>query len=207
MDRDGIALLGASAGLVGVVSFQVLFTISVLLHPEWRLGLDFMSELGTSEPHTWLFNVSVMVMGAMGTAFALSLLYFLSWSLFGRISVSLLVAGCASLSLLGAFTLEHKALHDALAWSFFVLTAMALLVMSVPMYRYWNKARWAFAATLSTVVFSVINLMLMGLRLIKHHLAEVLVVYALGAWILAMSVFMMRRLRRRDLPFTPYNDS
>jgi len=98
-------------------------------------------------------------------------------------------------------------LHDALAWSFFVLTVVSLLMISVPMYLYWKKARWAFAATLATVVFSLVNLMLMGLKLIKHHLAEVLVVYALGTWILAISIFMVRRLRRRDLPFTPYTDS
>jgi hypothetical membrane protein len=103
--------------------------------------------------------------------------------------------------------MEQRALHDALAWSFFVLTVLALLIISVPMYLYWKKARWAFAATLATVIFSLINLMLMGLKLIRYHLAEVLVVYALGAWIMAISMFMVRRLRRRDLPFTPYTDS
>ncbi len=70
--------------------------------------------------------------------------------------------------------MEQRALHDALAWSFFVLTVVSLLMISVPMYLYWKKARWAFAATLATVVFSLVNLMLMGLKLIKHHLAEVL---------------------------------
>ncbi|HQQ25633.1 MAG TPA: DUF998 domain-containing protein, partial [Methanomassiliicoccales archaeon] len=76
MDRDRLALLGASAGVVGVVSFQVLFSISLLVHPDWRFGLDLMSELGITEPHTWLFNLSVMIMGAMGAAFSLSLLRF-----------------------------------------------------------------------------------------------------------------------------------
>lgn len=207
MDRERLALLGASAGAGGVLSFHVLFSISLLYHPDWRFGLDFMSELGTTEPNTWLFNLSVMVMGAMGVAFSLSLLRFLYWSFFGRLSVALMVAGCTSLLLLGVFTMEQRAVHDVLAWSFFVLTVVSLLMISVPMYLYWKKARWAFAATLATVVFSLVNLMLMGLKLIKHHLAEVLVVYALGTWILAISIFMVRRLRRRDLPFTPYTDS
>jgi hypothetical membrane protein len=207
MDRERLALLGASAGAAGVLSFHVLFSISLLFHPDWRFGLDFMSELGVKGPSTWLFNLSVMVMGAMGVAFSLSLLRFLYWSFFGRLSVIIMATGCASLFLLGVFTMEQRALHDALAWSFFVLTVLALLIISVPMYLYWKKARWAFAATLATVIFSLINLMLMGLKLIRYHLAEVLVVYALGAWIMAISMFMVRRLRRRDLPFTPYTDS
>ncbi|HQN76251.1 MAG TPA: DUF998 domain-containing protein [Methanomassiliicoccales archaeon] len=207
MDRDRLALLGASAGVVGVVSFQVLFSISLLVHPDWRLGLDLMSELGITEPHTWLFNLSVMIMGAMGAAFSLSLLRFLYWSFFGKLSVVILMVGCTSLFLLGVFTMEQRALHDALAWTFFVMTVLGLLVLSVPMYMYWTKARWAFVATLSTVVFSTTSLILISLGLIKHHLAEVLVVYALGAWILAISIFMVKRLREKDLPFTPYNDS
>ncbi|HNU35619.1 MAG TPA: hypothetical protein PKJ15_03400, partial [Methanomassiliicoccales archaeon] len=93
------------------------------------------------------------------------------------------------------------------AWSFFALTVMGLLVLSVPMYVYWKKARWAFVATLATVVFSVTSLILIGLGMMKHHQAEVLVVYALGAWIFAISMFMIKRLLKRDLPFTPYNDS
>lgn len=200
-------MLGASAGAAGVLSFQVLFSISLLLHPDWRFGLDFMSELGTTEPNTWLFNLSVMVMGALGAVFSISLLRFLYWSFFGKLSVAVMAAGCISLFLLGVFTMEQRALHDALAWSFFVLTVVSLLMISVPMYLYWNKARWAFVATLATVIFSLVNLMLMGLKLIRYHLAEVLVVYALGAWILAISIFMVKRLLKRDLPFTPYIDS
>ena len=207
MDKERLALLGASAGIVGVVTFQVLFSISLLFHPDWRFGLDLMSELGTTEPHTWLFNLSVIVMGAMGAAFSLSLLRFLYWSFFGKISVGMLVAGCTFLSLLGVFTMEQRALHDALAWSFFVLTVSGLLVLSIPMYMYWSKARWAFVATLATVLLSVTSFILIGLGLMKHHLAEVLVVYALGAWILAISIFMIKRLLKMDLPFTPYNDS
>jgi len=200
-------LIGASAGMVGVVFFQVLFSLSLLVHPDWRFGLDLMSELGTSEPHTWLFNLSVIMMGAMGAAFSLSLLRFLYWSVLGKLAVAILVAGCTCLFLLGVFTMDRRALHDALAWAFFVLTVVGLLVLSVPMYMYWNKARWAFAATLATVVLSVTSLILIGLGLVKHHLAEVVVVYALGAWILAISIFMVKRLRRNDLPFTPYNGS
>ncbi len=200
-------MLGASAGVVGVVSFQMLFSISLLVHPDWRFGLDLMSELGTTAPHTWLFNLSVIIMGTMGVAFSLSLLRFLYWSFFGKLSVAILVAGCTCLFLLGVFTMEQRALHDTLAWAFFVLTVVGLMVMSIPMYMYWKKARWAFAATLATVIFSVTSLILVGLGLIKHHLAEVLVVYALGAWIFAISIFMVKRLRRNDLPFTPYNDS
>ena len=52
MGRERLALLGASAGIVGVVSFQVLFSVSLLVHPDWRFGLDLMSELGTTAPHT-----------------------------------------------------------------------------------------------------------------------------------------------------------
>jgi hypothetical membrane protein len=207
MDRERLALLGASAGAVGVVSFQVLFSISLLLHPDWRFGLDLMSELGITEPHPWLFNLSVIIMGTMGMAFSLSLLRFLYWSTFGKISVAILLAGCTCLFLLGVFTMERRTIHDALAWSFFFLTVMGLLVLSVPMYVYWKKARWAFAATVATVVFSVTSLILVSLGLIMHHQAEVLVVYALGAWILAISIFMIKRLLKRDLPFTPYNDS
>lgn len=103
--------------------------------------------------------------------------------------------------------MERRALHDALAWSFFVLTVLGLLVLSIPMYMYWKKARWAFAATLATVVFSVASLILISLGLIMHHQAEVLVVYALGAWIMAISIFMIKRLLKRDLPFTPYTDN
>lgn len=207
MDRDRLALLGASAGMVGVVSFQVLFSVSLIVHPGWRFGLDFMSELGTAGPHTWLFNLAVMIMGALGAAFSLSMLRFLYWSFLGKVSVVMMMAGCAALFLLGVFTMDQRSIHDALAWSFFVLTVLGLLVMSVPMYLYWNKARWAFAATLATVVFSVFNVALMGLKLIKYHLSEVLVVYVLGAWIMAISVFMVKRLRNDDLPFTPYSDS
>ena len=202
-----MALLGASAGIIGVVAFQALFSISLLYHPDWRFGLDLMSELGTTEPYTWLFNISVMVMGALGVAFSLSLLRFLYWSLLGKLSVVMLVVGCTCLFLLGVFTMKQRALHDAFAWSFFVLIVMGLLVLSIPMYLYWNKARWAFAATLATVVLSLTCLIMIGLGLMKHHLAEVLVVYALGAWMLAISIFMVLRLRRNDLPFTPYNDS
>jgi hypothetical protein len=43
MGRERLALLGASAGIVGVVSFQVLLSISLLAHPGWRFGLDLMS--------------------------------------------------------------------------------------------------------------------------------------------------------------------
>ncbi|OPX59272.1 MAG: hypothetical protein A4E30_01296 [Methanomassiliicoccales archaeon PtaB.Bin215] len=207
MDKERLALLGASAGIVGVVSFQVLFSVSLLFHPGWRFGLDLMSELGISEPHTWLFNLSVIIMGAMGAAFSLSLLRFLYWSFFGKIAVAIMVAGCTCLFLLGVFTMERRALHDALAWSFFVLTVLGLLVLSIPMYMYWKKARWAFAATLATVVFSVASLILISLGLIMHHQAEVLVVYALGAWIMAISIFMIKRLLKRDLPFTPYTDN
>ena len=200
-------MIGALAGIVGVLSFQVLFGTSLLVHPDWRFGLDLMSELGIAAPHTWLFNLSVIVMGTMGAAFSLSLLRFLYWSLLGKISVAVLVAGCTCLFLLGVFTMEQRALHDALAWSFFVLTVMGLLILSIPMYMYWNKARWAFAATLATVVLSVSSQIMIGLGLVKHHLAEVVVVYALGAWIMAISIFMVKRLRRNDLPFTPYTDS
>ena len=200
-------MLGASAGIVGVVSFQVLLSISLLAHPGWRFGLDLMSELGTTAPHTWLFNLSVMIMGAMGVAFSLSLSRFLYWSILGKLSVAILVAGCTCLFLLGVFTMEQQALHDALAWAFFVLTVMGLLLLSVPMYMYWKKARWVFAATLSTVVLSVSSLIMIGLGIVKHHMAEVLVVYALGAWIFAISTFMVKRLRKNDLPFTPCNDS
>jgi hypothetical membrane protein len=121
--------------------------------------------------------------------------------------VAILVVGCTCLFLLGVFTMERRALHDALAWAFFVLTVMGLLSLSVPMYMYWNKVRSAFAATLSTVVLSVSSLIMIGLGVVKHHMAEVLVVYAPGAWTSAISTFMVKRLRKNDLPFTPCNDS
>jgi len=153
MDEERLVVIGASAGIVGVLSFQVLFSISLLVHPDWRFGLDLMSELGTTAPHTWLFNLSVIVMGTMGVAFSLSLLRFLYWSFFGKLSVAILVAGCTCLFLLGVFTMEQRALHDALAWAFFVLTVIGLMAMSIPMYVHWNRARLAFAATLATVAW------------------------------------------------------
>ena len=207
MDEERLVVIGASAGIVGVLSFQVLFSISLLVHPDWRFGLDLMSELGTTAPHTWLFNLSVIVMGTMGVAFSLSLLRFLYWSFFGKLSVAILVAGCTCLFLLGMFTMEQRALHDALAWAFFVLTVIGLMAMSIPMYVHWNRARLAFAATLATVALSVSSLFMIGLGLAKHHLVEVVVVYALGAWIIAMSISMVQRSRRNDLPLTPDNGS
>lgn len=193
--------------MAGVMSFHALFSISVLLHPDWRLGQDLMSELGVSHPHAWLFNLSVMIMGALGAVFAVSLLGFLESSVLGRASVAFLGLGCASLFLLGVFTMEQRALHDALAWSFFILTVVGLMFMALPMCRRWKDARWAVAVTLATVSFSLTSLVMIGLKVMKHHLAEVLVVYALGTWMLAMSVFMLKWRRGKGLSLTPCNDS
>lgn len=199
--------MGAVAGSVGVASFQALFIASMLLHPEWRLGQDFMSELGVAETRSWLFNSSVMLMGALGAVFALTLQRVLGEGHLSKLSVALLFLGCACLFSLGVFTMDQRAVHDLLAWGFFLSTVLALMIMLIPLYLKGRGAERLLAATFATASFSVANYVLLLIRLIKQHLAEVLVVYALGAWILVVSAFLYMEHRRTSSKLTPGSDS
>jgi len=202
MNREKMAWSGAMAGIFGVVSFNVLFTISLYLHPEWRFGIDFMSELGVTSPDTWLFNYSVMMMGSLGIVFGLGLYQFFNGSVLGRASMISLIAGCTCLFLLGLFPMQYGELHDNLTWGFFIMTVLALLIMSVPLFLSGRKGRLAFISTVVTVVFSISCVLMIWIRVMRHHLAEVLVVYALGAWIVMTSIQMIFRLRKEGLPLT-----
>ena len=207
MDRRRIGRMGAWAGITGVISFNLLFAISLYLHPEWRFGADLMSELGTSGPDAWLFNSGVMIVGALGTPFALGLHQLLPCSGLGRASTALMGGGFACLFLLGAFPMDYGELHDDLAWGFFILSALALLVVFIPLHKAGRTARTVCYATSAVLLFSISCLLSIWLKIINNHMAEVLVVYAFGTWIVLTSAFMLRRSREDAPPITPGTDS
>lgn len=193
---------GSIAGLLGVLAFNILFAASLLLSPEWRFGLDFMSELGLPGPHAWLFNSALLVMGISGMLFALGLGQFLGRGsgpeAMGRWSIALLLSGCVCLALLGVFTMDLRAVHDALAWGFFLLTSMALLLMIFPLAAPRRMNDIIVAATAGTVAVNASCLLLIWTKVLRQHLAELMVVYALGTWILLTSLMMLKWPRDRE---------
>lgn len=202
MRGERVVRWGSMAGLLGVLAFNILFAASLHLSPEWRFGLDFMSELGLPGPHAWLFNSALLVMGISGMLFALGLGQFLAQGsepeAMGRWSIALLLSGCVCLALLGVFTMELRAVHDALAWGFFLLTSMALLLMIFPLTAARRMNDIIVAVTAGTVAVNASCLLLIWTKVLRQHLAELMVVYALGAWIFLASVLMLKGLRDRE---------
>lgn len=182
-------------GIVGSLVFNILLAISIWLNGHWIFGVDFLSDLGAPGPNGWMFNVGVMVLGALGIVFAAGLYQFISWSKIGKLAAVVFGTSCFFLFLVGAFPINTGDLHDNVSWAFFVLVVLSLLLMIVPFWDTNTLGRLSLVGTMVTVFLSIFDLLLVFVGFMRYQLCEELVVLALTVWVVVTSLLMHRKLR------------
>lgn len=180
-------IAGASAGLVAVSAFVVLYLTAMRMDSVYVFMENYLSDLGVREG-AWAFNSGVIIAGAL---FIVMDVFAVSPALGkGRsetASVALLLVAASFLISVGIFTEDAGDLHGFVSYGFFLTMIAALGILSYTLHRGGALGRPASLATLAAFLFGVALLPFGGTPAV-----ETLAVLAILAWGLAMSLLLLR---------------
>lgn len=179
--------VGAISGLIGSVTFTVLWIAAAIQDGNWVLGEMTLSELGDrSRPGAALFNGGGIIAGIMLVIFSVGLYRLLSTSAAGRLGTTTM--GLASVMLIGVgvFPIDTGMPHDIVSLAFFMLAAIAMTLIIVPAWK--NHVLYHSGGLLTAVLLIVA---LAGAAMFPLPAAEALAVGCLLLWTTLISIRML----------------
>jgi len=122
------------SGLLAPIVAFLSIALAILTHPWFSLTDNAISDLGALDVEdNYILNIGLIVSGLLGIVFACGLYESLTSNL-GKAGSIILLFGCLSLFLVGVFP-EGTELHFPVSISFFILTALGILVVGLSFYE------------------------------------------------------------------------
>jgi len=175
---------GAVAGIIGSIAFASLWMAAAYLDCNWVLGKMTLSELGGSgRPGALLFDLGAMIAGAASLIFSAGLYRVLSTSALGRVGSATLALASVLLIGVGVFPIDTGAPHTFTSLSFFFLSAVAMAVLIVPV---WRSHVLHGSGGLLTAVMLLVSLT--GVATLEVPAAEALAVGCLLLWTVLIGI-------------------
>lgn len=173
-------------GILGVAAAAFSIMAAVLLYPGYNPAIQYLSELGIGGNSAVFFNLGLVISGLIFIRFFLEFPRIFRKSLTVRIGSSLGSASCLALICVGLFPMTQPVAHFASSASFFILSLLAVLFLSIRMF----SERLVFNGMLGIIFIISGALFLTSYR---NSVMEIVTVFLLILWILAVSVHVLRK--------------
>ena len=121
-------LLGGLCGIVQPVLTLAMVVAATMISPWFRWDTNAVSELGVGEV-SLLFNSAMWLGGVLGFVFALGLRKYLVGNRHGNTGSFLIMLSSVCLFLVGVFTITFLAAHAVVAFGFFLLVPIGILMI------------------------------------------------------------------------------
>jgi len=178
---------GAAFGLIGAMTFAILWSLAVMEDGTWVFGVDTLSELGRTEGGGKdIFNAGVILSSLLWLPFAYVLTLAMPKTLIGRIGCAMFVISAFALLAIGLFPIDTGTPHTVASWSFFALALISLLIMVAPMLQSDVFGRMG---AIPSLVASLLPLTL--LLTTSVPLAEAIAVICLMVWASIVSLLLL----------------
>ena len=187
--RARLEPVGVGCGLVAPVWFLALYITAMQLDHQYVFYRNYLSDLGVGRGNL-AFNAAVIGAGVLTVAFALlGLLPVLGrrWHAIG--GAGMLAVGGAFLVCVGILTENSGDAHYVVSVGFFMSVLVALLLLSVSLWRTGALGRVASLVTTATLALGALML-LWGF----NPQTETIAVLAEVVWGLSIAAIMSRRL-------------
>ncbi len=115
------------SGLASVVVAYASIALAIAVSPWFTWTGNWLSDLGAHMPSAPIFNLGLIVSGALATVFSVNLVSETRGA--GRVGALLLTAGAVSLCLVGALPEPVGRAHLYASVAFFTLSSLALIVL------------------------------------------------------------------------------
>ncbi|MFQ5871065.1 MAG: DUF998 domain-containing protein [Candidatus Geothermarchaeales archaeon] len=138
-ENSTIMKLAGVCGIVGPVVALSLVLLAVASSPWFTWEGNALSDLGVREAAV-LFNSGVIFAGILNFFFAVGVRVSLKKTLLTNVGTIVLIAGGASLALVGIFTESTPAIHSAVSLGYFVIFPVALIIVGAGLARGEAKA-------------------------------------------------------------------
>lgn len=178
------ARTGAFAGIVSALAFTMLFMLAVYGHEGYNPGSNFLSDLGTGTS-SLLFNFGLMLSGALGILFGYGLAHVFVKT--ARVGAKMLIAAGVLLIGTGIFPEQYGAIHTAVSASFFLLSAVSIIIIGTGV-SYKRLRYFSFAAGLLPFAY-----VFTGLPIVEH-----IAVFGMVGWELLAGVYMMKKISSQN---------
>lgn len=122
--------IGRNLGLIPVVGFWIIATISIRYNPWFNIWKHAFSDLGTKDAvNPWIYNYGLRVLGAITMLYSIYLAY-ASWNKFMVFSSALIFVAGIFLSLIGIYPGGTRP-HTFVSTWFFIQFFIALIPMAI----------------------------------------------------------------------------
>ena len=185
-------------GVIGVLSSLIPLSCifySISISPWFSFHHNALSDLGVRAPSALIFNLGLILGGALGVLVSSILIYEFKGYLRGLIGSTFLLLTTLSLSLIGLFTEESGAIHLYVSIAFFVLLPIAQISFSVILKRLLKE--WPLS-----VAFGAISALVWVFPWKAAAIPELISSLSGSAWIIWISLLLIterldedRRLR------------
>ncbi len=185
-------------GVLGVLSSLIPLSCifySISISPWFSFHHNALSDLGVRAPSALIFNLGLILGGALGVLLSSILIYGFKGYLRGLIGSTFLLLTTLSLSLIGLFTEESGAIHLYVSIAFFVLLPIAQISFSIVLKRLVKE--WPLS-----VVFGAISALVWVFPWKAAAIPELISSLSGSAWIIWISLLLIterldedRRLR------------
>ena len=138
-ENSTLIKLAGVCGIVGPVVALSLVLLAVASSPWFTWEGNALSDLGVSDAAV-LFNSGVIFGGILNFFFALGVRVSLKKTLLTNVGTIVLIAGGASLALVGIFTESTPAIHSAVSLGYFVIFPIAFIIVGAGLARGEAKA-------------------------------------------------------------------
>lgn len=162
--------------------FIVLWAVAVALTPGYRVGEQWVSDLGVGEGAAY-FNSGVIIAGALAIPFALSLGAVLRKEILGVMGSFFMIMAGAALIGVGIFTEDAGEIHWIVSVAFFSLITITLLLFLWPFYKSGALRPWS--APITAVILSI-GMVVAGITGFGP-LTETVVVFLVTIWSFAIA--------------------
>ncbi len=130
IEKEKLVKIGCYAGIGLAVVFVSLVLIAALNYPGYTVSGNYLSDLGVGEKSAVFFNSAVIISGLLGLLFGAGAFIIFEKPL-GRIGAVMFIVAHIALIGVGIFTEASGGLHDMAAMLYFLLTAVAWLVIGM----------------------------------------------------------------------------
>ena len=155
--EERLRLMGLFGVLTPIVAFSCI-GVAIALSPWFTWHENALSDLGAFSSPVWpIFNIGLVVSGALAMAFSYGLMERLPERL-SKIGALITLLGSLSLALIGVFSEDFGLLHIAVSAGFFFLVPIGMLVASASRLRSVRGmlgALWGITLVLSLASLTV----------------------------------------------------
>ena len=184
--------IAAISGILGSTLITFLILMATLLSPWFSWQQNALSDLGVGEV-ALIFNSTVFTGGLLNLIFSYGIKKYLpknSKSIFG---VASLILASISLSLVGIFTIDYSLIHTIVALCYFLLSPIALILISLGAKNLKIKRLSLYLGSLTLIAILLLPIILISLSFeVGFAVPEIIHSLILGIWTMYMASNLFR---------------